>query len=128
MKRSLLLFAMLGFGIVTYGQGCSVKPNAFTSIPVKGIEEVLNTTLLEKNAETSVVLRNAWRSGVMRCGYSGNYGYRRSLSAYTFNSGIKLTLGVDADHGSLTIRACRPDAIAYYVDGVRLRAGDITID
>lgn len=61
------------------------------------------------------------------CSYA--YTKRRiALSAHQINVEIKHTLFVDADHGDMTIKACRTEDVAYFVDGVRIRSGKVNKD
>lgn len=59
-----------------------------------------------------------------------SYAYTRrriELSTHQINVGIKHTLFVDADHGDITIKACRTEDVAYFVDGVRIRASKVNL-
>jgi|688.fasta_scaffold385158_2 hypothetical protein len=60
------------------------------------------------------------------CSYA--YTIRRvELNAHQIKVQVRHTLFVDADHGKITIKGCRTEDIAYFIDGVRIRSGKVNL-
>lgn len=118
MKKLLLFSLLAGFA--------ALEPSAQSKCSNHKVQMIepksqLNLPNFRPNLAAGIISRNS-----NLCSYEYTKP-RIELNAHQIRVFVKHTLFVDADHGDITIKGCRTEDIAYFVDGVRIRAGKVNL-
>lgn len=118
MKKLLLFSLLAGFAVLELSAQSKCSNHKVQVIETKS---QLNLPSFRPDPAAGIISRNS-----NLCSYSFTFP-RTEPNAHQIRVAVKHTLFVDADRGDITIKGCRTEDVAYFVEGVRIRAGKVNL-